>query len=40
MCKNNGDMVEHLLLHCSVSGDLWLLEFALFEVSWVLCQRW
>lgn len=36
MCKSNGENVNHLLLHCSVAQELWMLVFALFGISWVM----
>jgi hypothetical protein len=38
MCKRGGESVSHLLLHCTVSQELWGLVFALFWVSWVMPQ--
>ena len=38
MCKCNGELVDHLFLHCSVAMDLWAMVFGLFGVSWVVPQ--
>ena len=36
MCRSNGEMVDHLLLHCGKSYRLWSLVFRSFGFSWVL----
>ena len=36
MCKSNGELVDHLFLHCPVAMDLWSMVFGLFEVTWVM----
>lgn len=36
MCKSDGKTVNHLLLHCLVARELWLLVLSLFGVAWVV----
>ena len=36
MCRCNGEMVNHLLLHCEKAYQLWSLVFRSFGISWVL----
>ena len=36
MCHCNGEMVDHLLLHCGKAYRLWSLVFRSFGISWVL----
>ena len=36
MCRCNGEMVDHLPLHCGKAYRLWSLVFRSFEISWVL----
>ena len=36
MCKYNGELVDHLFLHCLVAMDLWSMVLGLFGVSWVM----
>ena len=36
MCKCNGELVDHLFLHCPVAMDLWSIVLGLFGVSWVM----
>ena len=36
MCKYNGELVDHLYLHCLVAMDLWSMVLGLFGVSWVM----
>lgn len=35
MSKWSGESLDHLLLHCEVSKDLWSAIFILFGVQWV-----
>lgn len=40
MCKSSGETVlDHLLFHCAVAWELWLLVFSLFEVYWVMPEK-
>ena len=39
LCKRNGETVNHLLLHCPFSKEVWDLVFALFGVQWVMPRR-
>ena len=36
MCKCNGELVDHLFLHCPIAMDLWSMILGLFGVSWVM----
>jgi hypothetical protein len=36
MGKSGGESVNHLLLHCPITLDLWDMVFSLFGVSWVM----
>jgi hypothetical protein len=36
MCKSNGELVNHLLLRCPITWDLWDMVFSLFGVCWVM----
>jgi hypothetical protein len=36
LCKADGETVDHLLLHCSLSRELWNMILALFGVQWVM----
>ena len=36
MCRSNGEMMDHLLLHCGKAYWLWSLVFRSFGFSWVL----
>ena len=38
MCKCNGELVDHLFLHCLVAMDLWSIILGLFGVIWVMLQ--
>ena len=35
MCKNSGESVNHLLLHCNVARELWNFVLCAYGVSWV-----
>jgi hypothetical protein len=39
MCKMNGEIVDHLLLHCDVARVLWNAIFSHFSLSWVMPLR-
>ena len=39
MCKNCGELVDHLLLHCLIACELWSLVFCLFGIHWVMPQK-
>jgi hypothetical protein len=39
ICKRNGEMVDHLLLHCEVAFALWNAIFSHFGMSWVMLRR-
>ena len=36
LCKQSGESVDHLLLHCSLAKELWSMVFGLFGVHWVM----
>ena len=36
MCKRCGESVDHLLLHCPVTWELWSLVFCLFGIQWLM----
>ena len=36
LCKMDGESVDHLLLHCPFSREIWDMFFALFGVHWVM----
>ena len=36
MCKRCGELVDHLLLHCSIAYELWSMVFCLFGIHWVM----
>jgi hypothetical protein len=36
MCKRSGELIDHLLLHCPIAQELWLLVFSLFRVQRVM----
>jgi hypothetical protein len=39
MCKKNEKSMDHLLLHCEVTRDLWNYILKLFGVKWVMPRR-
>ena len=32
MCKRNGELVDHLLIHCPLASDLWSMILTLFGI--------
>ena len=38
MCKEGGESLDHLLLHCKVACELWDLVLGLFGVHWVMLR--
>ena len=36
MCKSNRELVNHLLIHCSIATELWAMVFSLFGIHWVM----
>jgi hypothetical protein len=39
LCKEDGENIDHLFLHCTVARELWSSVFILFGVSWVMPRR-
>ena len=39
MCKNSGESIDHLLLHCELAIEVWNIVFQLFGVTWVMSGR-
>jgi hypothetical protein len=39
MCKNSGESIDHLSLHCEVAIEVWNAVFQLFGVTWVMPGR-
>jgi hypothetical protein len=36
MCKENGESISHLLLHCSAAMEIWYFMFSIFGIHWVM----
>jgi hypothetical protein len=36
MCKHNGESIDHLVLHCEVAIEVWIMVLQLFGVTWVM----
>ena len=36
MCKENGESIAHLLLHCSAAMEIWSFMFNIFGIQWVI----
>uniref|UniRef100_A0A2N9IB72 Reverse transcriptase zinc-binding domain-containing protein n=1 Tax=Fagus sylvatica TaxID=28930 RepID=A0A2N9IB72_FAGSY len=36
MCKENGESISHLLLHCSAAMEIWSFMFSIFGIQWVM----
>ena len=39
MCRCSDQIVDHLLLHCNTSFELWSFTFQSFGIQWVLSRR-
>ena len=39
MCKEDGESMDHLLLHCVFAKELQDMVFALFGIYWVMPKR-
>ena len=38
-CRRSGETVDHLLIHLSMSFELWSFIFRIFGVQWVLLEK-
>jgi hypothetical protein len=36
MCKRSSEKLDHLLLHCPTTAELWAFVFVMFRIRWVL----
>uniref|UniRef100_A0A2N9IT43 Reverse transcriptase zinc-binding domain-containing protein n=1 Tax=Fagus sylvatica TaxID=28930 RepID=A0A2N9IT43_FAGSY len=36
MCKESGESISHLLMHCSAAREVWLFIFNIFGIQWVM----
>jgi hypothetical protein len=36
MCKEDGESIDHLFLHCNAANELWQLVFSKFGIWWVM----
>jgi hypothetical protein len=36
MCKESGESISHLLMHCSAAREVWLFIFNIFSIQWVM----
>ena len=39
MCKNDWELMDHLLIHCPFAFDLGSFVFSLFGISWVMPKQ-
>ena len=39
MCKENGESISHLLLHCLAAMEIWNFMFSIFGIQWVMPGR-
>ena len=39
LCKEDGETIDHLFLHCKVARELWNFVFNLFGMSWVMPRK-
>ncbi len=36
MCKESGESISYLLLHCSAAKEIWSFIFSIFGIQWVM----
>uniref|UniRef100_A0A2N9HC79 Reverse transcriptase domain-containing protein n=1 Tax=Fagus sylvatica TaxID=28930 RepID=A0A2N9HC79_FAGSY len=36
MCKESGESLSHLLLHCSAAREIWSFIFSIFSIQWIM----
>lgn len=36
VCKKDGEIIDHLLIHCPIAKELWNMVFLLFGVQWTM----
>ena len=36
MCKESGESLDHLLLHCLAARKIWNFIFSMFSIHWVM----
>jgi hypothetical protein len=36
MCKESGESISHLLLHCLAAREVWSFIFSIFDIQWVM----
>ena len=36
MCRSNGELVDHILIHCDVAYALWGVAFQIFRIQWIM----
>jgi hypothetical protein len=39
LCKEDGETIDHLFLHCKVARELWNSVFNLFGMAWVMPRK-
>jgi hypothetical protein len=39
LCKDDGEFVDHLLLHCVFAKELWDMVFAMLGILWVMPKQ-
>jgi hypothetical protein len=39
LCKEDGETIDHLLLHCEIARSLWYARFSWFGLSWVMPSK-
>jgi hypothetical protein len=39
ICKKSGEFIDHLLPHCEMTRELWVVLFRLFRVEWIMPRK-